>query len=238
MAVGRHARPPGVEPSAASVTTGRHEVRLPALARTSSPWPVATMARERPPAPVARASGWSARPCEISPSAHVRPASAVRTRGEKVNRWLGRTPTRSDGPLAASTRPPLVATAVASTWLDHELVPLGRRNSCQKVLSGWSRRPMGTVAHVPPPAWTEVARGVPKEASPWPASADRLIAAPQEASPRATAAVAATRRATKRRATKRRATKRRATKRRGGAGSIPILVDGGLRVQTGEVLDK
>jgi hypothetical protein len=54
----------------------------------------------------------------------------------------------------------LVAVAVASTWSDHEEEPAGRKKSCQNVLRGSSRWPIGTVAHVPALVSTEVDSGV------------------------------------------------------------------------------
>ena len=81
-----------------------------------------------------------------------------------MRRAEGRIPTITDRPSdEARTRPPLVAVAAASTLLDHEAAPGARKNSCQKVLRGWSRLPMGTVAQVPADVWTDVASGVGSE---------------------------------------------------------------------------
>ena len=112
------------------------------------------------PAVVARASGRAAISFGTSPSDQERPPFDVEINGVKVRSTDGRTPTSSDGPAEASTRPPLVAVAVASTRLDQETEPLGRKNSCQNVLRGSSSRPIGMVAHVPSEVWTDVARGV------------------------------------------------------------------------------
>ena len=51
-----------------------------------------------PPGPVARASGWAARPSVRSPLDHDRPESTVEMMGEKVKSLEGRTPTESDFP--------------------------------------------------------------------------------------------------------------------------------------------
>ena len=119
-----------------------------------------TMASARPPGAVASAAGRGARPWPSRPFDHERPAFVVAMRGENVRRLEGRTPTTSAWPPPASTRPPLVATAVASTRSDQEAEPSGRNSSCQNVFSGCLRSPIATVAHVPPLARTEVASGV------------------------------------------------------------------------------
>ena len=129
----------------------------------------------------------------MSPVDHERPASAVEMSGVKVSISEGRTPTSSDWPAAASTSPPLVAVAVASTWLDQERAPSRRKNNCQNVLAVCPRLPIGTVAQVPPPPSTEVASGVGREGAAGPADAPPGALAPQEArqiAPRASPAVA------------------------------------------------
>jgi hypothetical protein len=81
-----------------------------------------------------------------------------------VRRAEGRIPTITERPAdEARTRPPFVAVAAASTLLDHEAAPGARKNSCQKVLRGCLRLPMGTVAQVPADVWTDVASGVGSE---------------------------------------------------------------------------
>ena len=117
----------------------------------------------------------------MRPVDHERPASAVEMSGEKVSSWEGRTPTSSDWPAGARTSPPLVAVAVAWTLLDQVRKPSRRKNSCQNVLAGCARLPIGTVAQVPPPPSTEVARGVGREGAACPPGAARGALAPHEA---------------------------------------------------------
>ena len=49
---------------------------------------------------------------------------------------------------------------MASTLLDQDVAPVGWKKSCQNVLSGWLRLPIGSVTHVPAIDWMEVASGV------------------------------------------------------------------------------
>ena len=73
----------------------------------------------------------------------------VATNGVKVRSTEGRTPTIKP-PRGDRTRPPWWP---VSPWLPPgwtiEVAPAGRNRSCQKVFSGWSRRPMGSVAPCP-----------------------------------------------------------------------------------------
>jgi hypothetical protein len=55
---------------------------------------------------------------------------------------------------------------VASTLLDHDVVPVGWKKSCQNVLSGWLRSPIGSVTHVPALEWMEVASGMEIDGTP------------------------------------------------------------------------
>ena len=63
----------------------------------------------------------------------------------------------SDLPFDETARPPFVATARAEARSDHSSAPAARKNSCQKVLSGWSRCPIGATAQEPAEDSTEVA---------------------------------------------------------------------------------
>ena len=78
--------------SALPVTRGRHDDRLPVLPSTSGPPRPFTRASAPPPGLIASAVGLEARPWEMSPVDHERPASAVEMSGVKVNSWEGRTP--------------------------------------------------------------------------------------------------------------------------------------------------
>src|SRR5215469_18938561 len=66
---------------------------------------------------------------------HCAPLSAVTASGENVSFWLGRKPVTSDvGPVAAITRPPLLATP-AGVASFQPVEPAGRTNSSQKLSS-------------------------------------------------------------------------------------------------------
>jgi hypothetical protein len=45
-------------------------------------------------------------------------------------------------------------------------VPVGWKKSCQNVLSGWLRSPIGSVTHVPALEWMEVASGIERDGTP------------------------------------------------------------------------
>jgi hypothetical protein len=66
-------------------------------------------------------------------------------------------PTAREFALGARTRPPFVATASAEAISDQVELRWGRKKSCQNVLSGWSRSPIGTTAHDPTGVSIEVA---------------------------------------------------------------------------------
>ena len=141
------ALPAGVAASTAALARRVHVVPPPV---PSSAVPPLVSAMRRPPAPLARASGASARPGVSGPAGdQLVPPSPEVASGEKVRSWLGRNPVTSDPPVPATSRPPLSATP-AGVASRHRAAPAGRTKSSQK-LSCWAAGPpMSTIARPAP----------------------------------------------------------------------------------------
>ena len=150
------ALPAGVAASAAALARRVHVVPPPV---PSSAVPLLVSAMRRPPAPLARASGASARPGVTGPAGdHLVPPSPEVASGEKVRSWLGRNPVTSDPPVPTTSRPPLSATP-AGVASRHHAAPAGRTNSSQK-LSCWAAGPpISTIARPAPAELKDVASG-------------------------------------------------------------------------------
>ena len=141
------ALPAGV---AASVAALARPVQVVPPPVPSSALPPLVSAMKRPPGPLARASGASARPGVTGPAGdQLVPPSPEVASGENVRSWLGRNPVTSDPPVPATSRPPLSATP-AGVASRHRAAPAGRTNSSQK-LSCWAAGPpISTIARPAP----------------------------------------------------------------------------------------